>query len=76
MQLSNLKIGESCIVIQLENESSVKTRLNELGIIKGAKVTLVRKAPLLDPIEIKIKNYYLAIRTFEADKIIVEKIND
>ena len=69
MLLSNLKAGESCVVLNLNNPEKVKNRLNELGIVKGIKLTLIRKAPFSDPIEIFVRGYCLAIRKIDADGI-------
>jgi Fe2+ transport system protein FeoA len=44
-----------------------------MGITPGAVITMIKTAPLGDPIEIKVRNYQLSIRKAEADLIIVEK---
>ena len=74
MSLSEFVVGQSGVVKQLNNSPSVKRRLNELGVIEGVKIELVRKAPSGDPLQVKIRDFNLAIRKIEASKIEMEKI--
>ena len=75
MVLSELKINENAMIVDILLPERTRRRFYELGITKNTIVTLVRVAPLLDPIEIKVKGVYLAIRKKEADKITVNKID-
>ncbi len=72
MKLSKIDRCKEFIITSINCEDDVKSRLNDLGVVEGVKVTLVRYAPLLDPLEIKIRNCYLAIRKSLADKIEVK----
>ena len=74
MLLSQLKTGESGIIREFLNEQRLVVRLNAIGLTENAKVTLIRTAPLGDPIEIKVRDFYLALRKEQADKIILEKL--
>ena len=47
-------------------------RLIDMGLVQGTKVSVVKYAPLKDPVEIKVKNFELALRVSEADTIDVE----
>jgi ferrous iron transport protein A len=49
-------------------------RLREMGLLPGTPVTLVRTAPMGDPLEIKIRGYHLSLRKSEAEQILVEVI--
>lgn len=71
MKLSELNVGETATVAAINGEQSLVSRLETLGIVKGVKVTLVRVAPFGDPLEIKVRDFYLAIRVRTADKITV-----
>ena len=73
MELSKLKIGESGKVVSIKTDLSVKNRLAVMGLTEGVTVTLIRCAPFLDPIEIKLRGFYLALRIKDANKIQVEK---
>ncbi len=74
MNLSQLKVGERAKVIAFSLEKELTERLERLGVTKGVIVKLVRIAPLGDPIEIKVRNFNLAIRKSVADKISVQII--
>lgn len=72
MRLSDMEIGQTKKVIKINNKESVKIRLKEIGLTEGAKITLIRKSPFLDPIEIKVRDFYLALRVSDAKMIEVE----
>lgn len=74
MLLSELKVGESGRVTSINNQSEIKIRLNNIGVTEGVVVTVVRVAPFSDPVEIKLRDFYLALRKSEAQKITVEKL--
>lgn len=73
MVLAELKKGETAKVISIDNDKKIKERLNNIGLTEGVKVSLVRKAPFGDPIEIKVRDFYLALRVTDAVKIQVKK---
>ena len=72
MFLSDLKMGEKAKVVMLENPKKTKRRLINLGLTCGTAITLIRKAPFGDPIEIRVRDFYLALRCSDADKIRVD----
>jgi ferrous iron transport protein A len=73
MKLSELAIGASATVREFPRNGAAFLRLREMGLLTGTKLTLVRTAPLGDPIEIKVRGYHLTLRKSEADHVIVEK---
>ncbi len=76
MVLSDLNIGQKAIVrkIDLENRE-IRRHLLDLGLTKGTKVEIKKKAPMGDPIDIKLRDYELCISKSELSKIEVEVIN-
>ena len=66
MTLSQLKVGESGTVTAVNGEGAIRRRLFDMGITPGAEVSLRKKAPLGDPIEIAIRGYELTLRKAEA----------
>jgi Fe2+ transport system protein FeoA len=70
--VADLKPGQSARIIALEGRGPLVQRLYEMGLLEGAKVTLVRRAPLGDPLEIRILGYGLSLRSAEAAWIKVE----
>ncbi len=75
MLLSNLKIGDTAKVIEIDANSTLKTRLKKLGLTNNVELTVLRFAPFGDPMEILFRNFTLAIRKSDAKRVIVEKID-
>lgn len=72
--LNMLQPGEAGTVEKiLTSDAKLKTRLLELGLLKGTSIEIVRFAPLGDPIEIKIRGYRLSIRKEEAESVVLIK---
>ncbi len=74
--LNDLRPGESGIITQIQLSGAMKHRLIELGVTTGSKITMLRSAPLGDPVEYSILGYNLSIRRHEAKKIIIEKAGE
>lgn len=72
IKLSELAVGSSAIVREFPKSGSAFTRLREMGVLTGTRVTLVRTAPMGDPIEIKVRGYNLTLRKSEAEHVLVE----
>jgi Fe2+ transport system protein FeoA len=73
-KLSELSVGASAIVRAYPKAGASFLRLREMGVLPGTSVTLVRTAPLGDPIEIKVRGYSLTLRKSEAEHIVVEPV--
>ena len=58
-------------VVAVRGEGAVARRLMEMGVVPGAPVCVVRTAPLGDPLEVRVRNYHLALRRSEAQTIAV-----
>jgi ferrous iron transport protein A len=72
--LSELLPGQSGHVRSLACEASVRRRLLELGLLPGTEVEVVRRAPLGDPLELRLRGYRLSLRAEEARAIAVERV--
>lgn len=70
--LSALAIGASAIVRDFPKQGVAFLRLREMGLLPGTSLTLIRTAPLGDPLEIKVRGYNLSLRKSEADHVLVE----
>lgn len=70
--LSTLTVGASAVVKEFPKNGHAFLRLREMGVLPGTRVTLVRTAPLGDPIEIKVRGYSLTLRKSEAEHVLVE----
>lgn len=69
--LSTLTAGVIATVQELRGQGAAPIRLREMGLLPGTRLTLMRIAPLGDPIEIKIRGYNLTLRKVEADQVMV-----
>ncbi len=72
MKLSELQIGQSARISRVAGSSETFQRLRDLGLIEGETVRVLKRAPLGDPIEIRVMNYDLCLRISEAREIQVE----
>ncbi len=70
--LKETKIGETVTVVRLHGEGAVKRRIMDMGITKGAVVSVRKVAPLGDPIEVTVRGYELSLRKADAEMIEVE----
>ena len=73
MKLSELKENEKAKIMRIDFSKRKTDRYAQFGIIEGSELVLVRKAPFNDPIEIRVKDVYVAIRKSDAGKIWVVK---
>ena len=76
IKLSDLAVGASAVVREFPKSGTAFVRLREMGVLTGTRITLVRTAPMGDPIEIKVRGYNLTLRKSEADHVLVERLND
>src|SRR5438128_2577586 len=67
--LSALQPGDRGTIGRLDGGGPIRQRLLELGLTPGTTVTLVRLAPLRDPMEIRVRGYQLCVRRSEADAV-------
>lgn len=69
MRLSEAEVGRSYSVVKVEGPGHVRRRLMDLGLLPGAKLKVLRLAPLGDPLEVEVKGYSLSIRRSEASYV-------
>ena len=67
--LKDTKIGETVTVINLHGEGALRQHFLDMGIIPGTDITVVKYAPMGDPIELRLHGYELTLRLADADKI-------
>lgn len=66
MTLNEVGIGEECTVTKLNDTGEIRRRIMDMGITKGARITVRKIAPLGDPIELTVRGYYLSLRKADA----------
>ncbi|MDE5568309.1 MAG: ferrous iron transport protein B [Muribaculaceae bacterium] len=76
MRLSELKTGETGIIIKILGHGAFRKRVMEMGFVKGRPVEVVLHAPLKDPIKYSIMGYNVSLRASEAHMIEVVKLED
>lgn len=72
--LSEFTIGEKGVVKMVGGEGAIRRRLFDMGVTPGAEITLRKKAPLGDPIEVTLRGYELTLRKTEAEFVTMERI--
>lgn len=75
MTLRDLKIGESAVIRTVGGEGALRQHFLDMGVIPGAEVTVVKFAPMGDPMELQIHCYELTLRLADAKQIEVEPID-
>ncbi len=76
MKLSELKTGESGIIVKVAGHGSFRKRIVEMGFIRGKQVDVLLAAPLRDPVKYKIMGYEVSLRHEEADHIEVVRVDE
>ncbi|TET69071.1 MAG: ferrous iron transport protein A [Candidatus Aminicenantes bacterium] len=72
-KLGDLTPGTKGKIVKVEGRDAIHRRLLDMGVVRGTEFEVEKKAPLGDPIEIKIMGYHLSLRKYEAETIIVEE---
>jgi len=73
MTLKELKLGKSGIITKVGGEGALRQHFLDMGVIPGAEITLIKYAPMGDPMELMIHGYQLTLRLADADKIEIEE---
>ena len=72
MTLKELEVGNSAKIVEIAGEKSLRQHFLDMGMIPGAEVTLVKYAPLGDPMQVLVHGYELTLRLADAEKITVK----
>ena len=73
MMLDKLEIGQSARITAVGGEGALRQHFLDMGLIPGAEVTLVKFAPMGDPIQIQVRGYELTIRREDAARITLKE---
>jgi len=69
-----MKEGQWGSVVHVGGNGTLRRRILEMGILKGARVYVEKYAPLKDPMELIVKGYHISLRVEEAAHIVVDNI--
>ena len=70
--LDRIPIGASCVIVRCALPSTLRLRLEEMGLTIGTEITVLKTAPLGDPLEIRVRGYALCLRKDTARCFTVE----
>ena len=73
MTLKDLPIGKTATIRSVGGEGALRQHFLDMGLIPKGDVTMVKYAPMGDPMELRIHSYELTLRLADADKIEIEK---
>ena len=74
MTLKQLQIGESAVIESVGGQGALRQHFLDMGMIPGVEVTVVKFAPMGDPMEIQLHGYELTLRLEEADQIEISRV--
>ena len=74
MTLKELPAGGSAVILSVGGSGALRQHLLDMGVIPGAEVTVLKFAPMGDPVEIRIHGYSLTLRLHDADQIEIKPI--
>ena len=74
MTLKDLEIGKSAVIKRVGGKGALRQHFLDMGMIPGAEVTVVKFAPMGDPMELQVHGYELTLRLAEAEQIEIEQI--
>ena len=69
MKLNELKTGQSARVLTVGGEGALRQHVLDMGVLPGVEVTLIKLAPMGDPMELRLRGYELTLRLADAEKI-------
>jgi len=72
--MGELPVGSQAWVVEIAGSGKHQRRMLDMGFVPGAEVNTVRRAPLRDPIEYRIKRTAVALRLKDADSVLVEEL--
>ena len=75
MTLKELEIGKNAVIKTVGGEGALRQHFLDMGVIPGAEVTVIKFAPMGDPMELQIHGYELTLRLADADQITIEQIS-
>lgn len=78
MKIRDLEVNQTARVLGFEPgcDTVYRQKLLRMGLVKGSQFTLIRKAPLGDPVEIELGGFKLTLRKYEADVVRIEPLQD
>ncbi len=71
--LSDLNVGDKARIVSIGGSGAARRRIMDMGLVPGSRIETIRRAPMGDPIEFKVRGYMISLRKEEARQIIVRR---
>ena len=73
MKIVSLKTGESGIIEKVDGQGAMRKRLLDMGLTPNTRITLYKRAPMGDPVELIVRGYHLTLRVSETENITLKE---
>lgn len=74
--LRQLSVRQKARIVSLKASGELGRRIRDMGLLPGVEITVLHRAPLKDPVALKVNDFTLSLRNNEADEILVEPLQD
>lgn len=71
VSLRSIQCGQKARVVEVRAEGELGRRIRDMGLVPGAELEVVGRAPLRDPVALRLSGFTLSLRNHEADHIVV-----
>ena len=71
ISMRQLRVGQKAVIATIAADGELGRRIRDMGLIPGAEVEVVGRAPLRDPVALRLQGFTLTLRNNEADRITV-----
>lgn len=75
MTLDQLERGKPATIRKIAGQGAIRRRLMDMGLVKGASIEMIKVAPLGDPVQYRVRDYYLSLRKSEARLVEIEPVS-
>ena len=76
MTIKDLPAGKSATILKVGGDGALRQHFLDMGLIQGAEVTVIKYAPMGDPVEVRIHSYELTLRLADAAQIQIDNVRD
>lgn len=74
--LRQLSVRQKAKIVTLKASGELGRRIRDMGLLPGVEITVLHRAPLKDPVALKVNDFTISLRNNEADEILVQPLQD
>ncbi len=74
MTLRQAQVNQKLRICSIDAQGELGRRIRDMGLVPGAELSVVGKAPLKDPVALRLRDFTMTLRNSEADHIVVEPV--